>query len=360
MFFLIPYIAYAIAALASISLAMSFFSSKNYFPVSSRTIIVTGGSQGLGLAVACNLASKGANVVIVAQDTGKLERALSSVQSSASNPSQQRFLQLSYDLRSPSSAPEILSEVTEWNNGYAPDIVWNCAGSSHPAFFADASIDILRGQFEIVYWSAAYMAHAALNLWKQPRGKSKGYDASNTSPKSLQPRHLIFTCSVLAFFPVAGYTPYTTAKTAMKGLADSLRQEVAVYNGAYSRNDAESPAAEMKVSIVYPMGILSPGLHHENSLKPELTKMLEEDDKPQDPDELAAIVIKKLEAGEHSITTLFLGHLMRGCGMGATPRTGVADVFWNWLGSIVVIFVSLEFISKCRKWGKEKGIRTGR
>ena len=144
----------------------------------------------------------------------------------------------------------------------------------------------------------------------------------------------------------------------MKALADSLRQEVAVYNGAYARNDAESPDAEMKISIVYPMGISSPGLENENRLKPELTKKLEEDDKPQDPDELAATAIKKLENGEHSITTLFLGNLMRGCGMGATPRTGVADVFWNWLGSVAIIFVAPDFISKCRKWGKEKGMKT--
>ena len=144
----------------------------------------------------------------------------------------------------------------------------------------------------------------------------------------------------------------------MKALADSLRHEVAVYNGAYTRHDAESPEAEMKMSTVYPMGILSPGLEAENKLKPELTKKLEEDDKPQQPDEMASIIMKRLEQGEHSITTLFLGHLMRGVGMGAAPRAGLADVFWNWLGSLVVIFVAPDFISKCRSWGKERGMKT--
>ena len=347
----LPYTVYALALLASGIFAMSFFHSKNHFPVSNRTAIVTGGSQGLGLSIAQKLAPKGANVVIVAQDVAKLERALSSIESRAANPSQ-RFLQLSYDLRSPASAPKILQEVIEWNNGQAPDIIWNCAGSAYPAFFADASIDTLRGQFDTVYWSAAYLAHATLNLWKRPRGK-ESKPAAQTPP-----RHLIFTSSVVAFFPIAGYTPYTTPKAAMKTLADSLRHEVAVYNGAYARQDAGSPEAEMKISIVYPAGISSPGLEAENKLKPELTKKLEEDDKPQDPDEMASIIIKKLESGEHSITTLNLGHLMRGAGMGATPRTGPADVFWNWLGSVVVLFVAPDFISKCRKWGREEGMKT--
>ena len=344
-------IALIIAALALIPLIMSFFRSKNHFPVSDRTVLITGGSQGLGLSIAQQLASKGANVVIIAQDRTKLEKALTSIQSHAINP-KQRFLQLSYDLRKPSSAPDILHTVTNWNNNSPPDIVWCCAGNAHPSFFADASIDTLRTQFDTVYWSAAYMAHETLNRWKEPRV----FNSSSQNP--VHPRQLIFTSSALAFFPVAGYTPYTPGKAAMKALCDSLHQEVAVYNGAFSRHDPGSPPAEIKVSIVYPMGIISPGLDNENALKPELTKKLEEDDKPQRPEDVASITIRRLTRGERSITTLPLGHLMRGAGMGATPRNGIADVFWNWLGSVVVMFVAPDFVSKCRTWGKEKGMKT--
>jgi short chain dehydrogenase len=46
---------------------------------SQYTAIITGGSQGLGLSVAKHLASKGANVVIVAQDVPKLEAALEEI-----------------------------------------------------------------------------------------------------------------------------------------------------------------------------------------------------------------------------------------------------------------------------------------
>ena len=355
------YLIYALLLLIPplLVITMPLRNRKNHFPLPTRTAIVTGGSQGLGLSIAKQLASKGANVVIIAQNVFKLDKAIEIIRSHAKDPSQ-RFLHLSYNLRSPDSAGKILEEVTKWNNGEVPDIVWNCAGNAHPAFFADASIDVLRGQMDTVYWSAAYLAHAVLNLWKHPRDKGK-IDSSNSKGLKNErpaPRHLIFTSSAVAFFPIAGYSPYTPGKAAMKALVDSLQQEVAVYNGASARNDNESPAAEMRVSIVYPMGIVSPGLEAENKIKPALTKKLEEDDKPQDPDELAAIAIKKLEAGEHSITTLMLGHLMRGAGMASTPRTGPVDVFWNWLGSLIITFVAPDFISKCRKWGFKNGIKT--
>lgn len=41
-----------------------------------QTVVITGGSDGMGKSVACQLAAKGANVVIVARTTSKLKAAL--------------------------------------------------------------------------------------------------------------------------------------------------------------------------------------------------------------------------------------------------------------------------------------------
>ncbi|KAI1629064.1 3-ketosphinganine reductase [Exophiala viscosa] len=342
----------AVAALSFIAFRM-FFNSKDHFPVDGLTAIVTGGSQGLGLAIAQELSSKGANVVIVAQDKGKLSRAVQTLKSRAARP-QQKFLDLSFDLRSPDSAPEIIDQVTRWNDGRAPDQIFCCAGNCQPAFFADASIDTLRGQMDTIYWSAAYMAHAALNAWKKPSSQDKKSGITATPI-----RHIIFTCSTLAFFPVAGYSPYSPAKAAMKAMVDGLNQEVALYNGA-RQGPGPAPDADIALHIVYPMGILSPGYETENKTKPELTLVLEKDDKPQQPEELAKIILNRLSYGDFMITTQLLGHLMRGAGMGSSVRSGIMDVFWNWLGSLVIIFVTPDFISKCRNWGKEKGMNVAR
>lgn len=354
-----PYILYTISFIVILIsryvVMMVWNSRKNHFPVAGLTAIVTGGSQGLGLSLARELAAKGANVVIVAQDVQKLAKAQQEIEAAAAQPSEQKFLNLSFDLRSPDSAPAILKKVTSWNGGRAPDLLFCCAGNCHPAFFADASVDTLRGQMDTIYWSAAYMAHAILNLWKEP---SSSNESSNQTGKPAFPtRHIVFTCSALAFVPVAGYSPYSPAKAAMRAMVDGLNQEVAVYNGA-RQGKGPAPDADINVHILFPMGIISPGFENENLLKPELTRKLEEDDKPQQPDEVAKITLERLEAGDYMITTAFVGHLMRGAGMSGSVRGGVLDVFWNCLGSTAILFAVPDFISKCKAWGKQRGINS--
>ena len=343
-------ISLTVAAGIAAYIVMGIFTSKNQFDVANRTAIVTGGSQGLGLALARQLSAKGANVVIVAQTVSKLEKALGVVRDAASNPAIQKFMYLSYDLRSPESAPAILAKVTEWNSAEPPDVVLNCAGLCIPSFFASASTDTLRDQMDTLYWSCAYVAHATLRQWIQPVKKQvqKSYDN--------KPRHLIFTSSVLAFMPLAGYAPYNPAKAAMRTLADTLNQEVQVYNGARSHPIEPGPAAEIKVHAVFPAGILSPGYENEQKSKPALTRKLEEDDKPQQPEELATIIISELEAGKYMITSLFVGHLLKGFGFGPSTRVGLMDYVWNCLGSIIVLFIVPDFTSKCWKWGKTNGL----
>jgi len=328
---------------------MNIFTRTNQFNVAHRTVIVTGASQGLGLAIARQLSAKGANVVIVAQTVSKLEKALEAIRDAAANPATQMFMYLSYDLRSPESAPAILSTVAEWNNGQPPDVVFNCAGNCIPSFFASSSVETLRAQMDTLYWSCTYMAHASLQQWLEPVDKTvqRSYDT--------KPRHLIFTSSVVAFMPLAGYAPYNPAKAAMRTLADTLNQEVQVYNGARKHADP-GPAAEIKVHAIYPMGILSPGYENEEKLKPALTKKLEKDDKPQQPDELASIIIAELEAGKYIVTSALIGHIMKGWAMAGSQRVGIMDYLYGWLGSIIVLFIAPDFMAKCFSWGKEIGL----
>lgn len=327
-------------------IVMVLLKKRKYFDVYGRTVIVTGGSQGLGLAIAKLLASKGAHVVIVAQKASKLEKALEELRRVSWN-SDRRLMYLSYDLRSPESAPKIIEEVTEWNGGEPPDVVFNCAGHCLPGFFASSSVEMLRDQMETLYWSCTYMAHATLKSWTEPVEKSQ---------QVAKPRHLIFTSSVLAFMPLAGYAAYNPAKAAMRTLADTLNQEVQVYNGARLHPTEPGPAAEIKIHAVYPMGIRSPGYDNEQKTKPALTQKLEEDDKPQEPDELARLIVRELEAGRYMVTCSLIGHIMKGWAMGGSQRVGLTDYIWNWLGSIIVLFIAPDFLSKCFKWGREKGM----
>ncbi|KAL2858280.1 hypothetical protein BJX68DRAFT_228290 [Aspergillus pseudodeflectus] len=328
------------------------FGSSNQFPVEGRTVVITGGSEGMGKAVACQLAEKGANVVIVARTLQKLQESMEAIRGSATNVSKQRFHYISADLTQPEECERIISEVTEWNDGMPPDIVWCCAGYCHPGYFIETSIKTLKDQMDTVYWTAANTAHAILKKWLVPINPSH--------QRPLPRRHLIFTCSTLAFVPITGYAPYSPAKAAMRSLSDTLSQEIEIYNGSRaSKERAKATPADVRIHTVFPMGILSPGFDNEQQIKPALTKQLESADRPQTPKEVAKIAIEAIERGEYLITTMFVGDIMKGSALGPSPRNSwLRDTFTGWLSNLVFLQVVPDLRKQAYLWGKKHGVPT--
>lgn len=236
-------------------------------------------------------------------------------------------------------------------------MVWCCAGQCLPGFFTETSIDILKKQMDTIYWTAAFMAHSTLKSWYTPVPLGENPKSPTNGKGNTLRRHLIFTSSTLAFVPVAGYSPYTPAKAAMRALSDSLSQEAEVYNGARRNKSNAAPAADVKVHTVFPMGIYTPGFENEEKMKPELTKILEEADKPQTPDEVAAISIKALERGDYLITTMLLGTIMKASALGVSARNSIVfDTLASWVSSLAFLFVGPDLRSKSWNWGKQNGV----
>ncbi|KAI9713924.1 MAG: 3-dehydrosphinganine reductase [Bogoriella megaspora] len=328
-----------------------FLSGKNKFPVDGRTILITGGSQGMGKEVAKILARKGANVVIVARDPKKLESALEYISSAASKPESQRFHFISADVTKPEENQRILDETTAWNHGNAPDIVWAVAGGSIPALFLETSIETMRSQMDLNYWSAAYLSHAILKTWLQPTSSTA---ASKASPG---PRKLIMTSSLLAFAGLAGYSPYCPSKAALRNLADALRSELLLYRGARQRDASQGPPVDVDIHLVVPGTILSPGLESENKTKHAVTLELEKTDPKQTEEQVAEASIKALERGHFLITTHWLGSLMRAAALGGSPRNNwLADTVTSWVAAIAWLFVGPDLDGTVFKYGKKYGI----
>lgn len=248
----------------------------------------------------------------------------------------------------------MLNEVRSWNNDQPPDIVWCIAGSAYPEFFLDMNIELLREGMDQNYWSAAYMAHATLKEWLRPTEPSKAPNPSQSIPSA--PRHIIFTSSVIAFSSFVGYAQYAPAKAALRSLSDTLSQELKLYNGARRHKSQFGPLVDVKVHTVFPATIFSPGYEQEELTKPEITRKLEEDDKGQTEDEVAARSIKGLQKGQYLVTTNFLGSLMRGGAWCGSPRNNVLiDTLMSWITSVVWLFVQPSMDAKVTKWGEEHG-----
>ncbi|KAI9883835.1 MAG: hypothetical protein M1823_004389 [Watsoniomyces obsoletus] len=336
--------------------AMRRLSGKDHFPVKGRTAIVTGGSQGMGRGVAKILAEQGANVILVARNAEKLKAAVEYITTFATDSSSQRFTYISADLTSPSECVRVIQDTKAWNHGKAPDIVWCLAGSAYPEFFIHMNTDRLREQMDQNYWTAAYMAHAILQEWLQPVAAAADQQSKKNNEALQQPRHLIFTSSVAAFYPPAGYSQYAPAKTAIRSLSDVIVQEVRLYNAARGHSTKPGPEADVKIHTVFPGTIFTPGYEQENLTKPDITKKLEEGDKGQTEDEVASASFRGLQRGEYLVTTTFLGSILRGAAWGGSPRNNwLVDTLFSWIASIAWIFVQPDLDRKVVKWGKDNG-----
>ncbi|KAK4459654.1 hypothetical protein QBC42DRAFT_274004 [Cladorrhinum samala] len=327
----------ALAAIIAIIASMSLFGRKNQFPVEGKTILITGASEGMGRAAALQLSAKGANLILVSRNVGRLEEALVEVRAAAKSPSAQRFTYISADVSEHDYAARVIAEALAWNSGKAPDIVWCIAGMSTPMLWTDdESMAATRRNMDVNFFGSAEMSRAILREWLAPE--------NSTSPKS-EPKHIIFTASVLALFAIVGYGPYTPTKWALRGLADTLAMELNLY-----------PDNPVKVHVIYPATITSPGLERENVTKPAITLELEKEDPPESPETVASRAIAGLERGEYNVAVSFLGNLMR-CGIqGGSPRNNwVLDTLLGWFVPIIYFFVLRMMNGSVRAWAKVNG-----
>ena len=261
-------------------------------------------------------------------------------QAAAKSPSSQRFHYISADVSEVNYADAVLAEAIRWNGGTAPDIVWCVAGMSTPMLWAeDESMEAARRNMDVNYFGAAEMSRTILREWLAPENSTK-----KGEPRP-QPKHIIFTASVLALFPIVGYGTYTPSKWALRGLADTLAMELQLY-----------PDNPVKVHVVLPGTITSPGFDRENKTKPDITVELEKDDPPQTPDTVAENAIKGLQSGNYLITVAWLGELMRYGAMASSPRNNwFVDSVAAWFMPIIYFFVLLVMNGQVVGWAKKHG-----
>lgn len=94
-------------------------------------VLITGASQGLGLALAKLLAAQGAHLVLCSRSQSKLDRALAEVESARVNKAQV-FRVVAADVSTFAGASAALAQC-----GAVPDTVFCCAGGAQPGFFVE-------------------------------------------------------------------------------------------------------------------------------------------------------------------------------------------------------------------------------
>ncbi|KAK2466259.1 hypothetical protein APHAL10511_001901 [Amanita phalloides] len=280
--------------------------SRSRWDVKGKHCYVTGGSAGLGLSLATELAKQGAHVSIVARNEDRLQKALEILERVRQSP-EQVLKAYSYSLTDSVSSTAALQAASDAHGGRCPDAVFLCAGTARPGFFLEESGDTLKRGMDDAYWVQAFSALAAVKSMVKDGVRGK----------------IVLVSSVLGYMSIVGYSSYSPAKHALRGLAETLRSELSLYS--------------ISVHIFFPGTIYSPGYVEENKTKPRITIKIEEGDEGMTPDQSARKLLQGVKSGQFHITPDLQCNIFRASTRGSTPINNIfLDTIYAMIGWIAL------------------------
>ncbi len=168
-----------------------------------KTALVTGGSVGIGLAVAEGLAREGVNLVLCARDSGRLQNKTERIQ----KDSGVKVLGVPADVAKPDDLDRLVSRIKEEFGGV--DILVNNAGTGSEETIMEAPDE--RWQY---YWDLHVMAAVRLSRALVPLMKERGGGV------------IIHNASICAKQPLWYEPIYNTTKAALVMFSKCLANEV--------------------------------------------------------------------------------------------------------------------------------------
>jgi 3-dehydrosphinganine reductase len=222
-----------------------------------KTVYITGGSTGIGLAIARLLAKRGANIIVFARTRHKLEAALREVQRRRVC-ADQRFGYRVLDVAEHAMVQAVMGEAVQTFG--APELLVNCVGRAIPRPLEDVSFTQFQETMQINLYGIWNTIMALVPVMKKA---SEGV--------------IVNVSSVAGFTGVFGYSDYCASKFAVVGLSEVLRQELRRYNIA--------------VHVLCPPDTDTPGFAVENLTKPPETKAISKGARIMTPDEVAKALV---------------------------------------------------------------------
>ncbi|MEQ8926818.1 MAG: SDR family oxidoreductase [Fulvivirga sp.] len=166
-----------------------------------KVVVITGGSSGIGKALAEEFGKKGSKIVITGRKQEALDEALDSLKSQGIEA-----IAIQGDV-SKEEDNRIMAEETTKAFGKI-DILINNAGISMRAPFKDVDLDVIRKVMDINYWGAIYATKYCLPEILKSKGSVIGIS------------------SIAGFRGLPGRVGYSSSKFALQGFLESLRTEL--------------------------------------------------------------------------------------------------------------------------------------
>jgi len=268
--------------------------------------LVTGGSSGIGLALAQQLAGEGADVWILARRQGPLDEAAEAISAARSRPGS-RVGTLAADVAEPAEVERSLEYLT--NEVGLPDLLINSAGVAKPGYAQNLELAVFDWMMAVNYFGTVYVTQTLLPAMID---RGSGY--------------IVNIASLAGLLGVFGYTAYGASKFAVRGYSDTLRAEMKPHG--------------LGVSLVFPPDVDTPQLAYENQFKPPETKLLAGGAAAISPDQAARTILNGVARGAYVIIPGFEGKAL----------------YWlsGWLGTAVYPLMDIAV-----RWARRRAAESG-
>ncbi|CAH2084767.1 unnamed protein product [Euphydryas editha] len=297
-----------------------------YKNLKSRHVVITGGSSGIGKAVAIEAAKLGAHVTVVGRDLQKLILSVTEITSHCIPYSGQKIQYVSLDVTADYDLIEKSLSKLEADIGPIFMLI-NCAGMCICGQFEKMKVEDIKQMIDLNYFGTAYPTRYVLP------GMKKRNEGS-----------IVFVSTEAALLGIYGYSAYGAAKWAVRGLAESIFMELVGTN--------------VRLTLAFPPDTDTPGFKNEELTKPKETKLISGSGGLHTPEEVGSKMLKDAMKGKAYSVFGLSGHLLSimYCGTIDSVTQVLLQIFSLGLLRAVMIGILLSFHKIVREGLKEKEV----
>ena len=196
------------AAVVGAAIVLRAVRRKVPYDFNGKSVVITGGSRGLGLVLARQLAGMGAHLTLMARDEHELRRAVDNIHEREPHAD---VLIVPGDVRERAEAERAIAKTIE--RYHRVDVVINNAGIIQVGPLDHMKLSDYDDALKTHFWGPLFMVLAAL-----PHMRNEGAG------------RIVNISSIGGRIAVPHMVPYSASKFALTGLSDGLRAELAHEN----------------------------------------------------------------------------------------------------------------------------------